>query len=182
MQLLRHLVVLLASGSLLGLGLNAASPRPIALTAPVYAAAESGAATCSAPHDGAAGAPAAFRSIAWAEASAMCSDCTAGFVDARPASEFAEGHIPNAVHLPPHAAADEAQALQALRGFGTLVVYDSGYACDLAETVGKHLREEGFMDVRILDGAWPAWMKAGGPAESGACQACAHPGDRGAHP
>jgi 3-mercaptopyruvate sulfurtransferase SseA len=103
----------------------------------------------------------------------MCTGCTAGFVDARPASEFAEGHIPNAIHLPPHGHPGEAEALARLRTFSTVVVYDSGYACNMADAVASHLLADGLTDVRVLEGAWPAWVKSSAPAESGACEACA---------
>lgn len=176
MRFLAQMVLIAAAGGALGLGMNALSPAPARLGQPVYAAAESGTASCSAPH----GAPGAedkgFGTISREEASGMCSACTAGFVDARPASEFARGHIPNAFHLPPHGHGNEAQVISELRHFQTVVVYDSGAGCDLAETVAKHLRAEGLPDVRILAGAWPGWEAGGEPAESGACAACeGHP-------
>ena len=171
MRLLLQMLAILVGGSALGLGLNALSHAPVRLGQPVYAAAESGTATCSAPH-GASAPDGSFDSISRQEASSLCTACTAGFVDARPASEFAKGHIPNAFHLPPHGHGDEAQVVASLRHYGTVVVYDSGAGCDLAETVAKHLRTEGLNDVRILAGAWPAWEAGGEPAESGACAAC----------
>lgn len=177
MRLLVQMAVIGLAGGALGLGMNAFSPAPARLGQPVYAAAESGAATCSAPH-GAPGseAPGTFPRISREEASGMCNACSAGFVDARPASEFARGHIPNAFHLPPHGHGNEASVVSGLRKFNTVVVYDSGAGCDLAETVAKHLRSEGLPDVRILSGAWPAWEAGGEPAESGACAACeGHP-------
>jgi rhodanese-related sulfurtransferase len=177
MRLPLQLLALLCGGSLLGLGLNAASPHPINLLQPVFSAAESGGGTCSAPH-GEAGAPSDFRSISPNDAAGMCTGCTAAFVDARAASEYAEGHVPNALHLPPHDHPGESEVIARLKTYPTVVVYDSGLACNLADTVASHLRTEGLSDVRILEGAWPAWERAGGPAESGACQACS----AGAHP
>ena len=166
-----QMAAIAGGGGALGLLLNALSPAPAKLGHPVYAAAESGAAACSAPH-GTPGAPEAFATISREEASSLCTACTAGFVDARPASEFARGHIPNAFHLPPHGHGGEAQEIAALRRFGTVVVYDSGHGCDLAETVASHLRADGLRDVRILEGQWPAWEAGGEPAQSGACKAC----------
>jgi 3-mercaptopyruvate sulfurtransferase SseA len=170
MRLLVQITAIALVGSGLGLGLNHLSRAPARLGEPVFAAAESGAAACSAPH-GETG-PVDFPRISRADASGLCTACTAGFVDARPASEFARGHIPHAFHVPPHGHGDEAVILGELRRFGTVVVYDSGAGCDLAETVAKHLKSEGLRDVRILDGAWPAWEAGGEPAESGACAAC----------
>lgn len=172
MRTLFQLAAIVAAGSALGLVLNALSPAPAHLGQPVFAAAESGAASCSAPHAPGQAASGAFPTISRDQAVSLCTACTAGFVDARPASDFARGHIPNALHLPPHHLADEGQVVRELRRFGTVVVYDSGTGCDLAATVAAHLKSEGFADVRILEGAWPAWFQSGGPAESGACATC----------
>ena len=171
MRLLLQMAALAVAGGALGLGLNQASPAPARLGTPVYAAAEQEGATCSAPH-GSPGEARDFPRISRQQASGLCSACSAGFVDARPASEFAKGHVPHAFHLPPHGHGDEASAVGELKHFGTVVVYDSGSGCDLAEKVASHLKDEGLHDVRILDGAWPAWEAGGEPAESGACEAC----------
>jgi rhodanese-related sulfurtransferase len=169
--LLLQMAAIAVAGLALGLGVNALSPHPADLRTPVYSAAESGASACTAPHD-AAHPDTGFRSISCSDATSMCTSCNAGFVDARPPSEFANGHVPGAFHLPPHGHGDEADVISRLRGYPTVVVYDSGLGCNLAETVATHLKSEGLRDVRILEGAWPAWESAGGPAESGACLAC----------
>ena len=177
MNLPGQMAVLAAAGGLLGLLANPFSPHPVALGNPIYAAAESGAGTCASPHgEAATAAPEPLAHLPARQAISLCEACTAGFVDARPASEFVRGHIPNAVHLPPHALGDEGPILQHLRAFSTIVVYDSGAGCDLAEAVARHLQSEGFADVRLLEGAWPDWERLGAPALSGACAACAgHP-------
>ncbi len=106
------------------------------------------------------------------KAKALCDACTAGFVDARTATEFAAGHVTDAVHLPPAGHPGEAAAIAALRAFGRVVVYDGDYRCALADEVAARLRREGLPDVRVLEGAWPAWVAAGGSGESGFCPAC----------
>ncbi|MSP61329.1 MAG: rhodanese-like domain-containing protein [Myxococcales bacterium] len=171
MQWIVHSVVIVLAGSVLGLGLNVASRHPIPLGEAVYATSSSGTAVCTGP-GGAAGGHEAHPLMAQGDAVAACTACSAGFVDARGAAAFASGHIPAAVHLPPHGHSDERLALETLRKFATVVVYDSGIGCRLADGVADRLRAEGFQDVRILDGSWRAWMATGGPAESGACMAC----------
>lgn len=161
-------------GSGLGLLLNALSPTPIALGVPVHAAAESGAASCSTPHGEGNNAPIPLLSLE--EALVRCEACSAQFVDARPASAYAQGHVPEAVHLPPSGDGETPALLERLRAAPLVVVYDSGAGCDLAETVARRLRDEGLAEVRILEGAWPAWEARNGPAASGACGAC------GGHP
>jgi 3-mercaptopyruvate sulfurtransferase SseA len=162
-----------AAGTLVGLGANAASPRAVPLGTPVHAAAESGAGQCSDP--GAAAAPASPR-IGAAEAKGLCDACTAGFVDARSASEYAAGHVTNAIHLPPAGHPGERAAVDALRAYPLVVVYDGDYSCALADDVAARLRRAGLRDVRVLEGAWPAWVAAGGSGASGYCPEChAHP-------
>ncbi len=169
-----------AGGAVLGLVLNAASARPAALTRAVYPAAASGNSVCGASPE-AQHEKHGHRSISQAEAVAACNGCSMGFVDARGAAAFAEGHVIGALHLPPAGHADEPAVLQKLRQFPTVVVYDSGGGCGLAEGVADRLSAAGFPDVRLLEGSWQGWMSAGGPAQSGACQACAHHEATGDH-
>lgn len=169
--MLAQALLLTVGGALLGLGLNAASPRPAALSEPVLPTAEMGSGgQCSVP--GAPGETPAPR-IDVQAAKGLCEACNAGFVDARSSTEYAEGHIANAVHLPPAGCPCEARAIDPLRAYRTVVVYDGDYSCKLADEVAARLRRAGLQDVRVLEGAWPAWVAAGGPGSSGACTACA---------
>lgn len=169
MRLLLDAALLLVAGAVLGLVLNAASPRPAPLATPVHAAAESGGGMCAT-----AGAPAApkGRRISVEEAKTHCDACTAGFVDARSATEYAAGHVTNAVHLPPAGHPGEAVIIAGLRAYDLVVVYDGEYSCALADEVAARLRREGLPDVRVLEGAWPAWTAAGAPDSAGVCPSC----------
>lgn len=170
-----QVVLIFGGGAVLGLGLNATSGvaggRPARLLQPVYAVAASGDSVCG-------GSPEARHDkhghvvMPQKEAVLACGACSVGFVDARGAAAFAEGHIIDAVHLPPAGHPNEAAELSRLRRFSTVVVYDSGGGCGLAEGVADRLGAAGFRDVRLLEGSWADWMSAGGPAQSGACQAC----------
>lgn len=161
--------LIVAAGALLGLAGNAASPRPAALALPVHSAAESGTGMCAL--SGAAPAARAPR-IQVDEAKGLCDACKAGFADARGASEFAAGHVTGAVHLPPAGHPDEAAVIAALRAYPLVVVYDGDYSCALADEVAQRLAREGLPDVRVLEGAWPAWVAAGGAGTSGFCPSC----------
>jgi len=167
--LLRQVLLVVAAGVVAGLGANALSPKPAPLGQPVRPAAEAGAAACV-PDPSAT----PVARIAVTEAAALCAACSAGFVDARSARDFAVGHVSGAVHLPPAGHRDEAEALARLATFHTVVVYDGEDSCRLAEGVARRLLAGGLRDVRVLDGAWGAWMAAGGPGTSGACAACQH--------
>ncbi len=174
MRLLAHAASVALAGAAVGLVANALSPRPATLATPVHSAAERGGGMCAEP-----GAPAASRAarISVAEAKALCDACTAGFVDARTATEYAAGHVTGAVHLPPAGHPGEAAAIAGLRAFGRVVVYDGDYRCALADEVAARLRREGLPDVRVLEGAWPAWIAAGGSGTSGSCPACRGAGE-----
>jgi 3-mercaptopyruvate sulfurtransferase SseA len=174
MKLAVQMALLAAAGSALGLAANSLSPRPAHPEHPVYAAAESGGgAACSAP-PGPSAAVAPLRSprVDIQEAKGLCQACLAAFVDARGAADFAQGHIANAVHLPPAGHPDEARVIAWLRTHPLVVVYDGDYTCALADDVAGRLRRAGLPDVRVLQGAWTAWVAAGGPAAAGACGTC----------
>ena len=113
------------------------------------------------------------------EAAQLCTACTAGFVDARSASAFEQGHISGAIHLPPIGHSDEEAAIQKLRTFPKVIVYDGDQECALAQRVAERLTRHGLKDVRGLAGAWQAWADAGAPALSGACDVCGHDDDHG---
>jgi len=168
-RLLAQATAIALAGGATGLAANALSPRPAPLATPVHSAAERGGGSCADPD--APRASAAPR-IAVAEAKALCDACAAGFVDARSATEFAAGHVTDAIHLPPTGHPGEAAAIAALRAYRRVVVYDGEYRCALADEVAARLRREGLPDVSVLEGAWPAWVAAGGPGVSGACAAC----------
>jgi rhodanese-related sulfurtransferase len=176
MRLLFQMASIALGGSVLGLILNAASCHPVSLTRAVYPSSASGITACGS-------APEAqhqihgHRVMLREEAVDACRACSAGFVDARGAAAFAEGHIPGALHLPPAGHPDESDQLEKLRAFPVVVVYDSGGGCGLAEGVVDRLSKAGFKDVRLLAGSWTDWTAAGGPAQSGICAACGAHGE-----
>ncbi len=166
MKLFLHAAAIAVAGLGAGLTANAFSRHPADLGRPVFAAAEAGACQL--------GPSEPVSRISFQEAEKLCSACTAAFIDARSASDYAAGHITNAIHLPPAGHPDEAAALASLAGSRIVVVYDGDPSCRLAEGVARRLKARGFQDVRVLSGAWPAWVAAGGPGASGACAVCNH--------
>ncbi len=98
--------------------------------------------------------------------------------------EYEKGHVPGAAYVdldadlaaPPgeggrHPLPDPADFETAMRRVGVrddrpVVVYDdwSGLAAGRAWWL---LRHHGHPDVRVLDGAWPAWVAAGGQVHTG---------------
>ncbi len=100
-------------------------------------------------------------------------------------AEYEKGHVPGAVYvdldtelaappgaggrhpLPPTEVFETAMRRAGVRGDRPVVVYDdwSGLAAGRAWWL---LRYHGHPDVRVLDGAWPAWVEAGGAVQTGA--------------
>jgi rhodanese-related sulfurtransferase len=171
-RILLQCALLCAVGSAVGLGANALSPRTAPLGTPVKAKAEAQPGTCGLGSD--AGGAAAVPRISVAEAQPLCVACSAAFVDARTEEEFTAGHVSGAIHLPPGDVPPA--ALDHLRRFSTVVVYDGEPSCAMAEAVALGLREIGVKDVRVLAGAWPEWSAQGAPGASGPCPICAEPG------
>lgn len=111
---------------------------------------------------------------------------------------FAAGHVPGAAYVdldtalasPPgaggrHPLPDPGDFAAAMRAVGVrrdrpVVVYDdwSGHA---AARCWWLLRFHGHSDVRVLDGAWPAWVDAGAAVETGP-GVTPEPGDFAAEP
>jgi len=172
-QLLSETLALAFIGVVCGFAVNAVSPRPVPLGVPVLSVAESGEGSCTDPL----ASYTALPRISVHDATAACDACSATFVDARSAREFEEGHITGAVHLPPKGHADEAASLQALAASPMVIVYDGDSSCQLAEGIAHRLLNSGISNVRILEGAWPGWIAAGGPGASGICAECGNEDD-----
>ncbi|HEX9291387.1 MAG TPA: rhodanese-like domain-containing protein [Anaeromyxobacteraceae bacterium] len=170
MRTLFQALVLSAAGAVLGLAGNRLTPQPARLGEPLVAAADAPGAMCQL----AGGRLPVAPRISVEEAAPLCVACSALFVDARSAAEYAAGHITGALHLSPGEAPDP--VLWRLGAYHTIVVYDRDPSCAQADQVAKLLLERGVQDVRVLTGAWPAWAAAGAPEASGPCAAC------GAHP
>jgi rhodanese-related sulfurtransferase len=87
-------------------------------------------------------------------------------LDSRAKEEFEFGHILGAVNLPTYDF-DKTypQVLPLLKGKKVLLVYCSGPGCELAPKLAEKLRAKGYKDIRIFEGGWPAWLKAGGQVE-----------------
>jgi len=82
-------------------------------------------------------------------------------IDVRPQEEFAAGHLPGAVNIPP----DELEArLQALDPQQEVVAYCRGPHCVLSYEAVDRLRQIGVRASRLEDG-FPEWKSAGYPVE-----------------
>lgn len=86
---------------------------------------------------------------------------TVTVIDVRPAEEYAAGHIPGAMNIPP----DELnRALDLLDPAVPVVAYCRGAYCSFSFDAVHALRARGFAAQRLADG-FPQWQQAGHPVE-----------------
>ncbi len=91
------------------------------------------------------------------------------FVDARPGSQYAEGHIRGALSLPFHEVDDHfMDVADRLEVPKTIVTYCDGEGCELSHELALFLKQIGFENVRVLVNGWTVWQQAGLPTEAGA--------------
>jgi rhodanese-related sulfurtransferase/DNA-binding transcriptional ArsR family regulator len=82
-------------------------------------------------------------------------------LDVRPRPEYAAGHLPGAVNVPP----DELEErLRDLPAGQPVVAYCRGPLCAFADTAVRALQEQGRPARRLVDGL-PEWAAAGLPVE-----------------
>jgi rhodanese-related sulfurtransferase len=101
------------------------------------------------------------------EAKALFDGGAAQFIDARIEKNFLAAHVPDAMHLPFSAfSSRRPEQLDALFPELPTVIYCSSQECHSSELVGKQLIGQGFDDIRVLDGGFPAWVDAGFPVDT----------------
>ncbi len=83
-------------------------------------------------------------------------------VDVRPAAEYAAGHLPGAISIPP----DRLELLDDLPDDRDIVAYCRGPYCVYADDAVRRLQQQGRRAVRLEDGL-PEWRHAGGVVTSG---------------
>ena len=84
-------------------------------------------------------------------------------LDVRPSDEYAAGHLPGAVNVPPGELEERLSAVP----LGQLIVaYCRGPYCVYADNAVRYLRSSGHSAARLNDG-FPEWAAAGRPVASG---------------
>ena len=90
------------------------------------------------------------------------------FIDARPADEFNELHVPKSLNITPDMVeAGVAEKVAGLARDREIVVYCGQVSCDLALKVAEKLQSLGFTRVTAFMGGFRAWDEAGYPADTG---------------
>jgi rhodanese-related sulfurtransferase len=83
--------------------------------------------------------------------------------DVRPPAEFAAGHVPGAVSVPP---GEVRRRLRSLPDGAEVVAYCRGPFCVFADDAVRELTQEGCSARRLEDG-FPEWRRAGFPVAVG---------------
>lgn len=90
----------------------------------------------------------------------------AKFLDARPQSQYEDGHISGALNLPwqdvTTAFTDIAAQLDE-KDF--IITYCDGESCELSHDLATYLKDMGFANVRVLVNGLTVWQKGGLPTE-----------------
>jgi rhodanese-related sulfurtransferase len=108
------------------------------------------------------------KTVNLAQAYALFQQGRALFIDARPAEEFAELHIANALNLTPDMVdAGVAEQMAGLARDREIVVYCGQVSCDLALRLAEQLQTLGFIRVKAYMEGFRAWDEAGYPADTG---------------
>ena len=108
------------------------------------------------------------KTVNLAQAYALFEQGQARFIDARPADEFNELHVPKSLNIPPdRVSAGVAEKVAGLAKDQEIVVYCGQVSCDLALKVAEKLQALGFTRVTAYLGGFRAWDEAGYPADTG---------------
>ncbi|HUP19306.1 MAG TPA: rhodanese-like domain-containing protein [Gemmatimonadota bacterium] len=86
-------------------------------------------------------------------------------IEVEDADEYARGHIPGAVHLPPERVREGAAELLPDRN-DRIVLYCRDERCEAARETASILDDMGYGKVLRFDGGKRAWVEAGHPLES----------------
>lgn len=86
-------------------------------------------------------------------------------IEVEDADEYARGHIPGAVHLPPELVRERADALLPDRD-DRIVLYCRDERCEDARQTAAILDEMGYAGVLRFDGGKRAWVDGGHPLET----------------
>lgn len=164
---LREALLIVCAGTALGLVSNSVRPDGVDLAAAPARATEG---ECAPPAE-------QTQWISLSEATEMSGQPDVLFVDARPRAEFVQAHVAGAYSVPFHAGETVPRdALVAVAGARVVITYcDTHGGCSCSVALARAIVAAGGLDVRVLEGGWPAWEQAGAPAEAGTCRLCPEP-------
>ena len=149
---------LVVGSSLLGIGVNIASPSGI----PLLLSTGDAGTLPSLPL------PEGLTSVGLPEVQAVVAEGAGLLVDAREPDEYEIGHIPGAVNLPAYEFDDYfPEVVEKIEAASRLIVYCDGAECSDSVQVAERLLDFGFSDISVFEGGYRAWTEAGEPTEEG---------------
>jgi len=152
-------LAIVVGSALLGLLVNHYSPRGIPL---LVAASES-------QTEPALALPQGVQRIGLEGIRAAFESGDALLIDARPAEDYAEAHIPGAVSLPAFDFDSRfPELIDSLEAAPRIIVYCSGVACSDSIEVAERLTGFGFEEVSVFEQGFSGWDGAGLPTTVGA--------------
>lgn len=86
-------------------------------------------------------------------------------IDVRPEAEYAAGHLPGAVSIPPDRLELVDELVETIPDDQDIVAYCRGPYCVFADDAVRHLTARGRRAVRLLEG-FPEWRRQGGLVET----------------
>ncbi|MPZ54479.1 MAG: metalloregulator ArsR/SmtB family transcription factor [Acidimicrobiia bacterium] len=86
-------------------------------------------------------------------------------IDVRPEVEYAAGHLPGAISIPPDRLGRLDEVLPTIPEEGDIVAYCRGPYCVFADDAIRYLGRRGRHAVRLIDGV-PEWRRGGGLIET----------------
>ncbi len=90
------------------------------------------------------------------------------FIDARPAGEYALGHIRGALNVPYLMRQKSLPALKRrVASSRPLIVYCDGEDCEQSGRLSGVLLRAGWRHVRVFKDGYPAWLESGMPVSTG---------------
>jgi rhodanese-related sulfurtransferase len=90
------------------------------------------------------------------------------FLDARPAHQYAEGHIQGALSLPWQEVDQSFGEMSGrLEQAASIITYCDGESCDLSHELALFFQQMGFKNFRVLVNGWTVWHDAGLPTQMG---------------
>jgi len=160
--LLLELLALLALAALLGAAMNVVRPQPLPWLGSGMPAQEA----APSAQDVAPGGVHEIPVIGTAAAMGLVASGGALFVDARYVEDFASGHLPGAVSVPPGVFEDEIAALLGpVPGDRPLVLYCSSLSCPMSHELALGLEYMGYTDIYVYAEGFAGWVAADGAVE-----------------
>lgn len=105
--------------------------------------------------------PPPINHVTWAQAKEQLVDGKTVLVDARVATYYQAGHIPDAVSLPAHSPEALAEFKTKYSTTTPLIIYCGAEACNLSQSLAITLTtQHGYSNVKVMPGGFNEWVRA----------------------